>query len=288
MTPLAAAVGLVACGESAPERPEACGVIPQQAVPVGEPALVLPCFEDPDGGTLTLSASSSDVEVATVEVRGSTLRIEAVSPGLATIAVVATDPDELTAGIEFEVSVPNRPPQVCRQLPQQVLFVKQTALIEPCFQDPDGQEFTLGASSSDVEVATVEVLRLAFMIAAVSPGTATVTVEATDPGGLSGEMDVQVLVPNRPPFTRGSPGPAEVVKGESRQWRLGDYMRDPDEQPLTYGTSSANPGIATASVVEGRTLMVTGVAEGNTMVTVTGTDPGGLSATIRFQVTITG
>ena len=289
LSALAAAAGLVACGEGASEAPVACGVVPQQAVPVGEPALIEPCFEDPEGGTITLSASSSDEDVATVEVEGSTLRIEAVSPGLAAIAVVATDPDELTADIEFEVWVPNRPPQVCGQIPQQVLFVRQTLVTQACFEDPDGQELTLGASSSDEDVATVEVLEsIVLRIAGVSPGSATVTIVATDPGGLSGEMNVQVLVPNRPPVTRGSPGPAEVVRGESRQWTLGDYIRDPDEQPLTYGTSSANPEVATASVVDGGTLMVTGVAEGTTMVTVTGTDPGGLSATIRFQVTITG
>lgn len=289
LPPLAAAAVLVACEESAPEGPVACGAVPQQAVPVGEPVFIEPCFEDPDGGTLTLSTSSSDVDVATVAVAGSTLRIEAVSPGRAAIAVVATDPDELTADIEFEVWVPNRPPQVCAQIPQQVLFVRETVLTQPCFEDPDGQEVTLGASSSDVDVATVEVLEgIALRIAAVSPGSATVTVVATDPGGLSGEMNVQVLVPNRPPITRGSPGPAEVVRGESRQWTLGDYIRDPDEQPLTYGASSANPEVATAWVVDDGTLMVTGVAEGTTTVTVTGSDPGGLSATISFQVTVTG
>ncbi len=188
--------------------------------------------------------------------------------------------------MKFEVVVPNRPPRVCGSVPRQSLFYQQSALIQPCFEDPDNQEFTLSAWSSDVEVAKVDVLGLAIRIRALSPGTATVAVVATDPGGLTAQLDVQVLVPNRAPVRRGSPGPAEVVKGESKRWRMGDYILDPDGQQLTYSASSANPEIVTASVVDDGLLMVTGVAVGSATVTMTGTDPGGLSATIEFQVTV--
>lgn len=255
-------------------------------VPIGQPLLVRACFVDPEGGALTLSASSSDAAVATVSVEGHVISVEAVSLGSATITVVATDPDALTAEQEFKVLVPNQPPVVCGSVPQQSLFYQQSALIEPCFEDPDNQEFTLSASSSDVEVAKVDVLGLAIRIRALSPGTATVAVVATDPGGLTGQLDVQVLVPNRSPVRRGSPGPAEVVNGESRQWRIGDYIQDPDGQKLTYSASSANPEIVSASVVDNSVLMVTAVAVGSATVTMTGTDPGGLSATIEFTVTV--
>ena len=54
---------------------------------------------------LTLGASSSDDEVATVAVVGQALRVEGVSPGSATIRVVATDPDGLSGASEFGVTV---------------------------------------------------------------------------------------------------------------------------------------------------------------------------------------
>lgn len=195
---LAVVAGLFACSEHRP--PEACSVIPELDVLVGEPTRVQLCFEDPEGGTITLSVSSSNREVATAAVQGSVISIEAVSPGSATITVVATDPDAMTAELSFGVSVPNQPPRACEPLPRQEMFVRQTALVQPCFGDPEGQEFTLSASSSDPEVATVAVLGLAVRTKAVSPGTATVTVVAMDPGGLSATMDFQVTV------TKSGPG----------------------------------------------------------------------------------
>lgn len=64
-----------------------------------------PCFEDPEGEELKLTASSSDVEVATAAAQDSAISVKAVSPGSATIAVVATDPGGLTALLDIEVTV---------------------------------------------------------------------------------------------------------------------------------------------------------------------------------------
>lgn len=286
---LPAVACLFACAEDyffLPLPPEACEDIPPQTVFVGETAVVRPCFKDPEGEPLVLTASSSDVEAATVNVKGPAVEIAGRSPGRATITVVATDPDDLTAEVKFEVVVPNRPPRVCGQVPRQEMFVRQSRLIEPCFEDPEGEELTLAASSSDVDVATVIVLGRSFRIAAVSPGTAVITVSATDPGGMAALLDVQVLVPNRAPVSRGSPGPATVMRGDAREWDLGDYFVDPDGQPLIYSARSANPGIATAAVADSTTLVVTGVASGMTTITVTATDPGGLTATTAFEVTV--
>ncbi len=266
--------------------PEACEDIPPQTVFVGEPAVVRPCFKDPEGEALVLTASSSDTEAATVIVKGSAVEIAGRSPGRATITVVATDPDDMTAEIRFEVVVPNRPPRVCNPVPRQEMYARESALIEPCFEDPDGEELTLVASSSDVNVATVTVFGHALRIAAVSPGYAVIAVVATDPGGMTAALDFQVLVANRAPLSRGSPGPATLMRGDAREWDLGDYFVDPDGQPLIYSATSANPGIATAAVADSTTLVVTGVATGMTTITVTATDPGGLTATTAFEVTV--
>ena len=156
---------------------------------------LMPCFEDPEGEELTLTASSSDVEVATVAVPDSAISVEGVSPGSATITVVATDPAGLTAQQDFDVLVQNnRPPEVCGTIPDQTMFVRESALFQPCFEDPEGDFLTLTASSSDVEVATVIVLGQAIRIRAISAGSATIAVVATDPGGLSATVDIEVTV----------------------------------------------------------------------------------------------
>ena len=54
-------------------------------------------FSDPDGHTLTYSASSSNTSRVTASMSGATLTIRAVSQGTATITVTATDPGNLSA-----------------------------------------------------------------------------------------------------------------------------------------------------------------------------------------------
>ena len=99
-----AVVCFFACSDDG-EPPQACGRIPQQTLGMGQDVILTPCFEDPEGEELTLSATSSDVGVATVAVSGAAVRIRAVSAGSATIAVVATDPGGLTATLDIEVTV---------------------------------------------------------------------------------------------------------------------------------------------------------------------------------------
>lgn len=194
--PLAvAAACLFACGEDS-EPPGACGSIPQQTLGLEQEVRLAPCFEDPEGEELKLTASSSDVDVATAAARDSAISVKGVSPGSATIAVVATDPAGQTARQEFGVAVlGNRPPELCDTPPQiPTLEVRQTVLVVPCFEDPDGEELKLTALSSNTDVATVLVLAEAVRIKGVAPGSATVTVVAEDPGGLAASLDMEVTV----------------------------------------------------------------------------------------------
>ncbi|WP_446830455.1 fibronectin type III domain-containing protein [Candidatus Foliamicus sp.] len=65
-------------------------------------------FSDPDGDTLTYSASSSATNVATVSLTGSTLTVSgALSLGTATVTVTATDPSGASVSDQFEVTVQN-------------------------------------------------------------------------------------------------------------------------------------------------------------------------------------
>ena len=62
---------------------------------------------------------------------------------------------------------------------------------------------------------------------------------------------------------------------------------DPDGDVLSYTASSGTPAVATVSVSGSTvTVSVTSVAEGTAVVRVTATDPGGLSATQSFTVTV--
>ncbi len=63
------------------------------------------------------------------------------------------------------------------------------------------------------------------------------------------------------------------------------YSTDPDGEALTYAARSSRVGVVSA-VVSGNVVTLTPVAAGTAAVTVTATDPGGLSAAQSFRVTV--
>ena len=91
---------------------------------------------------------------------------------------------------------PNRAPQAVGSISPQTVAVGQTAAVELAahFTDPDGDTLTYGAASSDVEVATVQPMDGSVTITAVAQGNATLTVTATDPGGLAATLEFAVTV----------------------------------------------------------------------------------------------
>lgn len=281
-----AVVCLFACSETPPEpeAPLVCGAIPQQQLFAGDDVDVTPCFEDPEGEMLTLSATSSDVGVVATTVSGSGITVEAISPGSATVTVVATDPDDLTAQLQFDVVVPNRPPEVCGTIPQQVLVKGQDRLVQPCFDDPDFEELTLKASSSDVRVATVSTGGGGVTITAVALGSAVITVVATDPGGLTAQLDIEVLVPNWPPRVCDTIPAQEMFVGSTLLTE--PCFEDPEGEELTLSASSSDVEVATVVLVGPRAIRITAIAAGSATITAVATDPDGLSASLDIEVTV--
>ncbi|MCE2398450.1 MAG: Ig-like domain-containing protein, partial [Gemmatimonadetes bacterium] len=113
------------------------------------------------------------------------------------MTVTATDPGGLPAEQSFTVTVPNRAPEVSDPIPDADVHVGETVGVDLSghFSDPDGEELSYAASSSDEGMATVSVSGATLTVAAVGQGTATVTVTATDPGGLPAEQSFTVTVP---------------------------------------------------------------------------------------------
>ena len=91
--------------------------------------------------------------------------------------------------------------------------------------------------------------------------------------------------PNRPPAAVGAIPGQEVAVGDSLHVAVSSYFTDPDGDPLTYGARSSNPGVATAAGAEDLVTLAA-VARGAATITVTATDPDGLEASQRFEVTV--
>ena len=277
--------------------PEVVSAIPAQIVAEGESVSVTldDYFSDPEGGSLNYGATSSNEGVATTSISGSAVVVEGVSEGTATVTVTATDPGGLSARQQFGVTVErapgNRAPVVVSAIPAQIVAEGESVSVtlDDYFSDPEGGSLNYGATSSNEGVATTSISGSAVVVEGVSEGTATVTVTATDPGGLSARQQFGVTV-ERAPGNRApvvvSAIPAQIVaEGESVSVTLDDYFSDPEGGSLNYGATSSNEGVATTSI-SGSAVVVEGVSEGTATVTVTATDPGGLSARQQFGVTV--
>ena len=112
---------------------------------------------------------------------------------------------EWLAPIDFYGSTcrDNRSPEPVAMIPDQTLTVGGAALgvsVAGYFRDPDDDPLSYEAASSHGDRATVSVSGSIIWLAPGEAGTATVTVTARDPGGLSATrtMDVTVVVSSGP------------------------------------------------------------------------------------------
>ncbi|WP_420616708.1 Ig-like domain-containing protein [Candidatus Palauibacter sp.] len=256
-----------------------------------------PHFNDPDGDALTFTAVSRDPAVIAASISESVLTVTGVGPGEGVVAVTASDPAGLAATMDVEVTVieaENRPPEAVGTIPPQTLEPDgETSLdVSSYFRDPDGDALTYTASSSDNAVVAASMWvndnRLLVLNAGV-PGTATVTVTASDPSGLSVDQPIAVTVQtgNRAPEAVGSIPEQSLRLGQNRTVDVASYFRDPDGDALTYSVGSISPAFVARATMSGGRLTVSGVGLGSTTVTVTATDPSGLSAAQDMAVTVT-
>ena len=86
---------------------------------------------------------------------------------------------------------------------------------------------------------------------------------------------------NRAPTSQTSIPAQTVHAGETITLDLSSYFSDPDGDGLTYSAASSDAGVVSASV-SGSTLAIAGLAKGTAQVTVTATDPAGLTAKQAF------
>ena len=158
-------------------------------------------FGDADGDSLTVTASSSDENIATVSVSAdhTTLTVTAETRGTATITVTAADGYGGSVSDSFAVTVKAAP--VVASAISDVSSLEEGATrdisLSGVFSDADGDILTVTASSSNNAKATVTVAadQSALTVSGAAEGTATITVTAQDTDGnrVSDTFEVSVV-----------------------------------------------------------------------------------------------
>ena len=241
-------------------------------------------------GNFTVAAAGSGDDDAKLKVAGKLDHETTASYALKLTVSSGTVSAEGDVGVT--VTDVNEAPEIDSAIPAQgvVTGKSESVVVSSHFSDPDGDDLTYLASSSNRNVATVSVNGATVVVRGVAKGSAEVTVTARDPGRLEISQKFTVTVTDPPP-TNGAPKiesaiPArEVVAGESVSVVVSSHFSDPDNDVLTYLAESLDETVATVSVSDDK-VVVQGVAKGSVEVKVTARDPHAEEISQRFQVTV--
>ena len=255
---------------------------------------------DPENEPLRYAATSSNSNIATVDISGDSLTVTAArdSGGRATITVTATDPGGLRGQTSFRVTV-NEPP-VCQPVADITVSENANESVTIRCSDPDGDSITLSAESDDASIATASMSGSQVAVEGEETGTATITVIASDGNGGadSTSFDVRVTSENQPPECRsiGSISPIILNERSSVRFRCSDPDGSPrlikvtvatDDSSIVRVAVSSNP--STLRIIDNlrsTLLSMEGVSRGTTTIRATATDANGGSTTILFNATV--
>ena len=172
-------------------------------------------FQDPNGDVLVYTALSLDPSIVDATVSGSDLVLRALSAGVATVYVWATDPGGLRASQSLQVTVLQS--RSSRPLPQaqvvgeleplqgsDALRRALTSLIRPANGDPASVRWR--ASSTDESLATVRVVGTDLLVIPEpgSEGTVEIVLAATDEDGRTVTLRFEIEVEFYWPMSQAS------------------------------------------------------------------------------------
>ena len=276
--------------------PQLAGVIPDLTLYLDDQGTQVDMrqyFRDEDQDFLLFIPQSNNAMVVTATVLGPNVIFNVTGLGEARMTIIARDQAGAQAFGTFSITVldPNFAPEAVGTMPDQTIRVDGPALeldVARYFRDPNNDELTYTATSSDTESLTTAVEGSTLGVTAVAPGEVTVTVKATDPGGKSDtqEMAVTVLPPNNAPVAAAT-FVDQVLQADDNPLGIDvtTYFVDPDGDEMRYTAETSDTAVITVSIRDGMMTIVP-VAAGEAMVTVTAIDVVGASYSMSFMVTV--
>ena len=236
-----------------------------------------------EGGVLTLTPVGAGNVVVTVKPSNS----GGFGASQSINVIVADEPEELML-----------PPRPVGTIAAQMVDIGATGTVDVSgnFIEPEGEQLTYAAASSDEGVATAKVSEAGVVsIIGVAAGPATITVTVTDTDELTAAQTIQVTVPDEeilPPRYVGSlpgsvalkPGQQYVISGTDIE---SSFVEDEDES-LTFSFSEDDPSsIVQVGQADDGTVTITALAAvGDATVTIIATDTDEEMATHEIAVAV--
>ena len=197
-----------------------------------------------------------------------------------------------TCVVPGEPPAPNNAPTVASVIADATI-VKESgtheASLSGVFNDADGDDLTITATSSDEKAATVSVAAdySKVTVTAKARGTTTVTVTAADGKGGTVSDEFSVKVKASPAVASAISDVSGLEVDDARKISLSGVFTDADGDSLTVTAASSKDAVAAVVVATDQSaLTLTGKSEGTATVTVTAEDSDGNSVSDAFDVTV--
>jgi hypothetical protein len=203
--------------------------------------------------------------------------------GAATITVKATDPGNLSNTRSVTIAVANQPPTVDPLPNLPAAHPDRPVIFQATASDPDQDPLTFSLVNPPLGAAIDNQGNFSWTPTWAQLGAATITVKATDPGGLSNSRSTTITVANQAPTLDPLPAPTSGHPGQPIMFMA--TASDPDQDPLTF--SLINPPAGAAIDNSGNFSWTPTWAQlGAQTITVRVADPGGLNSTRSVTITI--
>ncbi len=193
---------------------------------------------------------------------------------------------------------PNQTPTVSSAISDTTItdeLGSQVIPLSDVFADGDGDQLTLEATSSNMDVAVAFVQYIdgaEVVVLAVQRGTAQVTVTADDERGGTVSDKFTVTVKAAPSVASAIDDISKLPAETSKQISLSGVFTDADGDALTLSASSSNTDVVTVTAqLDPNTglataITLTGVSSGTATITVTAEDTDGNQVSDTFDVTV--
>lgn len=252
-------------------------------------------FSDDDNDQLTITISNSNPLIVTITESANSITLTEVGVGTTTITIKAEDGNGGSVTDNFMIAVnakSNTAPAVKDPLLDEALdegFSTSEIDISSVFEDSDGDDLSLTASSSDESVVTVIINENSLILTEIGVGTTTIKLTADDGNGgmISDEITVTVnAAANNAPVIANAISDLTLDEGFDKQTvDITNTFEDQDNDALNYSLTSSDESVATVSLT-GTVITLSEIGNGTTSISVKAEDGNGGSVEDTFEVTV--